>query len=213
MNNRNLIYVTDCLMILFCMAFPHVARLPMFVYPAIVLLIVWLYLKRKAQKFSDMGFRWKDLSLRSLAIGAACGIAWTAFVFFVLGPLVLKLTGLPPADLHDFYFIRNNTVQFIQLLVIACCWVIPYEEIIFRGFIFTTTRQWFTFWIAGLLTSVLFAAYHWQEGSSAVITIFFGALISTWLLKISKFNLWYVIFFHITYDIIMLSLLKTGYLN
>jgi membrane protease YdiL (CAAX protease family) len=213
MNKRGQQVFTDLLMILFCAVFPHVARLPMLIYPAIVLPIVWLYLRWKKQTFADIGFRWKDLSFRSAIIGAAFGIVWTAIVVLILGPGLLRITNLPTADLRDFYFIRNSNSQFIRLLLVACLWVIPYEEIIFRGFIFTTTRKWFSFWTAGVVTSVLFAAYHWQEGASAVITIFGGSLVSTWLLRLFRFNLWYVIFFHITYDIIMLSLLKAAYIN
>jgi uncharacterized protein len=213
MLNRYWWTLTDVLMILFVIVFPHVARLPMFIYPAVVLLVLWAYLRWKGQTFSDIGFRWRDLSLRAVLTGAIIGMVWAAIVTLLLGPLLVKVTGLPPADLHDFYFIRNSNSQFVQLLVIACCWVIPYEEIIFRGFVFTTTRSWFSFWLAGFITSVLFAIYHWQEGASAVIMIFLGAMISILLYRRFNGNLWYIIFFHITYDVVMLSLLKTGYLN
>lgn len=213
MNTRRLELFTDTLMILFCVLLPHVARLPMFAYPAIVLLAVWGYLRWKRQTFADIGFRWKDLHFKAVLVGAGIGVLWTAFVIFVLGPGLLKLTGLPPADLHDFYFIRDDRAKFIQLLLIACVWVIPYEEIIFRGFMLYTTRRWMPLIMASLVTSILFAFYHWQEGASAVITIFLGALLSVWLLKRFRFNLWYVIFFHITYDVIMLSLVRYGYLK
>lgn len=131
MNTRRLELFTDTLMILFCVLFPHVARLPMFAYPAVVLLAVWGYLRWKHQTFADIGFRWKDLHFKAVFVGAGIGVLWTALVIFVLGPGLLKLTGLPPADLHDFYFIRDDRAKFIQLLLIACVWVIPYEEIIF----------------------------------------------------------------------------------
>jgi len=100
---------------------------------------------------------------------------------------------------------------------LAAIFVIPYEEIVFRGFIFTKIRnmagssRW-AFTISGLITSVLFALYHYQEGPGSVICIFIFALFVTWLYKVIKGNLWYIIFFHILYDVFMLTAIRLGYL-
>ncbi|MBL7697111.1 MAG: CPBP family intramembrane metalloprotease, partial [Chitinophagaceae bacterium] len=133
-----------------------------------------------------------------------------------------------PADLSDFEFVRHNPVQLIFLLSIAWLLVIPYEEIIFRGFVLTTLRHLFNdtqglkgvgstfqgwrFWLAGLIQSVIFAAYHWQEGASAVISIFIGAVLTVWLYKIFRGNLWYLVFYHAAFDTVMLYLFAFGYL-
>lgn len=60
--------------------------------------------------------------------------------------------------------------------------------------------------------SVLFALYHWQEGASAMVGIFLGAILTIWLYKIFRGNLWYLIYFHSAYDTVMLSLFRYGYL-
>lgn len=209
--------ILEGIVIVFALVFPQVARLPMFIYPIIVLGVIWTFLHFTGRSFADIGFRFKDFSSRSLIIGGAIGIAFALFVYAVLGPFILWATGLPPADLRDFYFIRNDLGKFFLLLALACFWVIPYEEIVFRGFILTTLRRWIgdtdlSFWIAGLIQCVLFAFYHIQEGYSAVIGILIGAVLTIWLYKIFKGNLWYLISFHCTYDIVMLNFVRLGWM-
>ncbi len=215
MIKKNLRLLADILVMAFAIVFPHFARLPMFIYPAIVLAVIWGYLYFTGRSFGDIGFRFRDISVRAIVIGAVIGIAYALFVYIALGPFILWSTGLPPADLHDFYFIRSDMAAFVSLLLIACLWVIPYEEIVFRGFVLTTLWQRFgsgssAFWIAGLINSFLFAFYHIQEGYSAVIAIFIGALFTIWLYRVFKGNLWYLIAFHSAYDIVMLNFVRVG---
>jgi membrane protease YdiL (CAAX protease family) len=207
----------DALIIAFACVLPHVASLPMIIYPPLILLVTYLYLRYYKQTFADIGFRWKDLCWRAMIIGGTLGVAWASVLYFILGPLILKLTGLPPANLSDFDSIRHNQSQFIGLLLIAWLLVIPYEEIIFRGLILTLLRRFFGetrrgFWTAGFVQSLLFTVYHYQEGGSALISIFIGAILTLALYKLFKGNLWYLIFFHATYDTVMLTLFRYGYL-
>lgn len=198
-------------MILLIMLFPHFGHLPMFLYPFVVLGILWAYLKYRKQKFSDIGFRFRDISVRSLLIGGTCGLAYAAFVFWLLTPLMDRL-GFAPANLADFNFLRHNLNSYIVLILMACLLVIPYEEIVFRGFIFNRFSGWFPYALSALLTSVLFALYHYQEGTGAVVQIFIFALLQMVLLRQAKGNLWYVIFYHIAYDVFMLTAIYRGYM-
>lgn len=198
-------------MILLIMLFPHFGHLPMFLYPFVVLGILWGYLKYRKQKFSDSGFRFRDISVRSLLIGGSCGLAYAAFVFWLLTPLMDRLGFVPP-NLADFGFLRHNLNSYIVLVALACMLVIPYEEIVFRGFIFSRFSGWFPYALSALFTSVLFALYHYQEGTGAVVQIFIFALLQMVLLKQAKGNLWYVIFYHIAYDVFMLTAIYRGYM-
>jgi membrane protease YdiL (CAAX protease family) len=104
-----------------------------------------------------------------------------------------------------------------MLLPLACLLVIPYEEIVFRGFIFSRLDNWFeasssAYLFSALLTSILFAFYHYQEGTGAVVQIFIFAMVQMSLLKKAKGNLWYVIFYHMLYDIFMLTAIYLGYM-
>ncbi|MCR8561698.1 CPBP family intramembrane metalloprotease [Mucilaginibacter sp. BJC16-A38] len=211
------IVLLDTVMIVFLMLFPHFGGLPMFVYPIVVLLFLWLYLKLYRENFRSIGFRFSNLSFKAFLIGGAIGLAYAMLQFWAIGPLIDKAFQFEPVNYHDFDFIKHNLVSYLLLLLLAAVLVIPYEEIAFRGFILTRVRQMaggskWAFEISGLVTAILFALYHYQEGPSSVISIFIFALFITWLYKIFKGNLWYLIFFHILYDVFMLTAIRLGYL-
>ena len=201
----------DIIMIAFVMLFPHYGHLPMYAYPFVVLGVVWIYLNLNGESFNSIGFRFSDLKWRAFYMGGAIGLAYAAFHFWILGPFITHL-GFKSANLSDFNFIRHHFINYILLLLLAAFLVIPYEEIVFRGFIFSRVRVMFkkSFLISGIITSILFALYHWQEGVGAVIAIFIFALFITWLYKVFKGNLWYLIFFHLAYDVFMLTMILLG---
>lgn len=230
--------IADLLMVAVVSALPHLASMPMLIYPPVVLTMLWAYLRWRGATFADLGFRWQDCSWKAFGWGCLIGIVWALVLFFWLGPLILQLTGLPPADLSDFEAIRNSWSRFVTLLLVAWLLVIPYEELVFRGFVLTVLRRMvddtspppsfgarsvnnrksekaptaFRFWIAAVLHAIIFAGYHWQEGGSALISIFLGSLLTAWLYRLFKGNLWYLIFFHAAYDTVMLSLFRYGHL-
>ncbi|MGZ3751306.1 MAG: CPBP family intramembrane glutamic endopeptidase [Mucilaginibacter sp.] len=209
--NKKLRVWVDVIMIAFVMLFPHYGRLPIYAYPFVVLGVIWIYLNLNGESFNSIGFRFSDLKLRAFYIGGAIGLAYAAFYFWILGPFITHL-GFKSANLSDFNFIRHHFINYFFLLLLAAFLVIPYEEIIFRGFIFNRVKAMFrkSFLISGLITSILFALYHWQEGWGAVAGIFIFALFITWLYKVFKGNLWYLIFFHLAYDVFMLTMILLG---
>ena len=201
----------DIVMIAFVMLFPHYGHLPMYAYPFVVLGVIWIYLNLNKESFNSIGFRFSDLKWRTFYFGGAIGLLYAAFHFWVLGPFITHL-GFKSANLSDFNFIRHHFINYILLILLAAVLVIPYEEIVFRGFIFNRVKAMFgkSFLISGLITSILFALYHWQEGWGAMIGIFIFALFITWLYKVFKGNLWYLIFFHLAYDVFMLTMILLG---
>jgi membrane protease YdiL (CAAX protease family) len=201
----------DIIMIAFVMLFPHYGHLPMYAYPFVVLGVIWIYLNLNGESFNSIGFRFSDLKWRAFYVGGVIGLLYAAFHFWVLGPFITHL-GFKSANLSDFNFIRHHFINYLLLLLLAAFLVIPYEEIVFRGFIFNRVKVMFkkSFLISGIITSVLFALYHWQEGVGAVIAIFIFALFITWLYKVFKGNLWYLIFFHLAYDVFMLTIILLG---
>jgi membrane protease YdiL (CAAX protease family) len=209
--NKKIRIWVDIIMIAFVMLFPHYGHLPMYAYPFVVLGVVWIYLNLNKESFTSIGFRFSDLKWRAFYVGGAIGLAYAAFHYWILGPFILHL-GFKSASLSDFNFIRHHFINYILLLLLAAFLVVPYEEIVFRGFIFNRVRAMFnkSFLISGTITSILFALYHWQEGVGAVIAIFIFALFITWLYKVFKGNLWYLIFFHLLYDTFMLTMILLG---
>jgi len=205
------------IMIVFLMVFPHFGMLPMFIYPFVVLTILWLYLKLYNQNFSSIGFRFSDLSFRCFLAGGAIGLVYASVQFWAIAPLIDLVFHFKPANYHDFDYLKQSIISYILLLLLAAVLVIPYEEIVFRGFILSKIKQMlrssrWAFAISGVITSILFAFYHYQEGPAAVISIFIFSLFITWLYKIFEGNLWYLIFFHLLYDVFMLTAIRLGYL-
>jgi membrane protease YdiL (CAAX protease family) len=201
----------DGIMIAFAMLFPHYAHLPMYAYPFVVLGAMWIYLNLNGENFSSIGFRFSDLKFKAFYMGGALGLLYAVFSFGILGPFIIHL-GFKSANLSDFNFIRHHLLNYLILILLAALLVVPYEEIVFRGFIFNRVKLLAgkSFLISGIITSILFALYHWQEGVGAMIGIFIFALIITWLYKIFKGNLWYLIFFHLAYDVFMLGMIMMG---
>lgn len=201
----------DCVMIAFAMLFPHYAHLPMYAYPFVVLGVIWIYLNFNGENFNSIGFRFSDLKLKAFYTGGAIGLAYAGFHFWILAPFIIHL-GFRNVNLSDFNFIRHHFFNYLFLLLLAALLVIPYEEIVFRGFIFKRVRVMFkkSLLISAIITSILFALYHWQEGWGAVIAIFIFAMFITWLYKIFNGNLWYLIFFHLLYDTFMLTMILLG---
>ena len=196
----------DWVMIAFAMLFPHFVHLPMYAYPFVVLGVLWIYLNLNGESFKDIGFRFSDLKFKAFVSGGTIGLCYAAFHFWILGPFLIHL-GFKKANLSDFNFIRHHFINYLFLLVLAAVLVVPYEEIVFRGFIFNRVKTMVnrSFLACGVITSILFALYHWQQGWGAVVAIFIFALFITWLYKLFKGNLWYLIFFHLLYDTFMLA--------
>lgn len=209
--NKKIRVWLDVILIAFAMLFPHYGHLPMYAYPFVVLGVIWICLNLNGESFTSIGFRFADLKWRAFYLGGAIGLAYAAFHFWILGPFITHL-GFKSANLSDFNFIRHHFVNYIFLVLLAAVLVIPYEEIVFRGFIFTRLKAIFkgSFIVSGFIASILFALYHWQEGWGAVIAIFIFAVFITWLYKVFKGNLWYLIFFHILYDVFMLTAILLG---
>ncbi len=155
----------DIILIAFVMLFPHYGHLPMYAYPFVVLGVIWIYLNLNGESFNSIGFRFSDLKWRAFYVGGAIGLVYAAFHFWILGPFITHL-GFKSANLSDFNFIKHHFINYILLLLLAAFLVIPYEEIVFRGFIFNRVKVMFkkSFLISGIITSILFALYHWQEG-------------------------------------------------
>jgi membrane protease YdiL (CAAX protease family) len=210
---KNVVLVGDILMIAFLWLFPHFGILPIYAYPPVLLLILWLWLRFQTKRFVTIGFRWNQVPIRSLLIGIALALIYFFLYYFIIGPLLTNYLHIPRSDVSDFYFVRSSFSRYITILVIAWLLAVPFEEIVFRGFIFYKLLQWTRkkFWLAGFICSVLFGAYHLQQGWGGVIHAFIFGLVTTVLYKYYKGNLWYLIFFHSAYDTIAITAIRLGY--
>jgi len=206
------------LTIAFCFFIPHYANLTIFIYPIVVLIIVWLYLKYiSKESFSDIFFSFKRFQVKSIWIGAICAILLSLFFKFGWDPFINSIIPSGKIDLSDFASIRNSPVNYAIILMLALFVGGFYEEIIFHGFIFTRLEKifkgkWATI-VAFIITTVIFGLYHFQQGIKGILLTFIaGAVYHVLILKFNR-NLWYGIFIHAFFDFIGLTLIYLGKLS
>ncbi len=199
--------------IAFLVLFPHFVPLPFYSYAIVCLTAILFYLRRQKKTLRDLGLKRNGLTVHTLVAGILSALFWIAFNKWVYHPFITHFYVVEPYTEYDF--IRNKLSNLVITIIAA--WIIGgfYEEIVFRGFIQTTIREWFvksrhSFWLAGLLTSILFGLYHWQQGIFGIVPSFLGGLLWTWLLWRYKGNLWYPIISHAIFDTIALTMIYFG---
>jgi membrane protease YdiL (CAAX protease family) len=164
---------------------------------AIMLGVVWLFLRSKKFKIRDLGF--KKPSLGSIGIAILAYIAY--FVVFLV--TVLALSAFVPSfnadEAQDVGFVGAQGWQlalaFVGLVIIA-----PIsEEIFFRGFLYRGLRRSWPIWFAALGASVLFALAHgqWNVG----VDVFILSLFLIFVFQKTG-NLWLTIAMHATKNLI-----------
>ncbi len=196
--------------ILFLLLFPHYVPLPFYSYAVVCILVILIYLKNRRKTLSNLGLKKNGLHPDCIIIGIISALLWIAFNKWVYHPFITHFFDVPEYTEYDF--IRQKLSNLIITIIAA--WIVGglYEEIVFRGFIQTTVEQWFqrsgyAFWTAGVITSILFGMYHWQQGIFGMVPAFLGGLLWTFLLQRYKGNLWYPILSHAFYDTIALVLI------
>ena len=212
--NRSIVFVGDILMIAFLWIFPHIGILPIYAYPVLLVLLLWVWLRFQKKDLNSIGLQWNRISAKSLIVGTAIAFVYFVLYYFLIGPFLADLLSIPKSDVSDFYFVRSSFSKYIIILAIAWLMAVPFEEIVFRGFVFCKLQEWTNkkFWLAGVVCSLLFGLYHIQQGLGGIIHSFVFGIFTILLYKYFKGNLWYLIFFHSAYDTIAITTIRMGFL-
>jgi membrane protease YdiL (CAAX protease family) len=207
--------ILKAFIIVFLVLFPHFVPLPFYSYAVVCLAVIIFYLRGQKKTLRGLGLKRNGLTTHTLIVGILSALLWIAFNKWVYHPFITHFFVVEPYTEYDF--IRNKLSNLIITLIAA--WIIAgfYEEIVFRGFIQTTIREWLvksrhSFWLAGFLTSILFGLYHWQQGIFGIVGSLLAGLLWTFLLWRYKGNLWYPIISHAIYDTIALTMIYFGIL-
>ena len=205
--------ILEASIVAFLVLFPHYVPLPFYSYAIVCLVVVVLYLRKQKKTLRDLVLRRNGLTAHTFIIGVVSALMFIAFNKWVYHPFIMHFFVVDPYTEYDF--IRERLSNLIFTIIAA--WLIGglYEEIVFRGFIQSTITQWFgnssrSFWLAGLVTSILFGLYHWQQGIFGIIPSALGGLLWTFLLRRYENNLWYPIISHAVYDTIALTMIYKG---
>ena len=217
-SSKALKVLLSILTIAFCFFVPNYANLTIFIYPIVVLIVVWLYLKYiSKENFSHIFFSFKRFQVKAIWIGIIAAILLSLFFRFAWDPFINSVIPSGKIDLSDFAGIRDSPVNYVITLLLALLVGGFYEEIIFHGFIFTRLEKifkgkWATI-IAFILTTIIFGLYHFQQGLKGILlTAIAGAVYHVLILKFNR-NLWYGVFVHAFFDFIGLTLIYLGKLS
>ncbi|MHA4810821.1 lysostaphin resistance A-like protein [Flavitalea flava] len=216
-NKRTIKILLDIICISFLILFPHFVPLPFYSYAVICLLFIWLLLKKQKKTWEWIGLQKKRITAPGFLTGIGSGLLWVAIIQWGYIPFILHFFNPFVKSYTEYDFIKGHPLNLLITLVAS--WVIAgfYEEVAFRGYIQTTIRNWFgsssssSFWISGMLTSLLFGLYHIQQDSWGVLSAFLGGLYWTAILRKTKGNLWVVIISHGVYDTVTLLLIYVGW--
>ena len=205
------------LVIAFGILFMHAGGFPMFISPAIVLLVLWLFLKFiSKEKFSALLFSFNRFEWKAVWIGATAAIVLAAFFQFLWGPLMDKILPNEKIDLSAFDSIRGNVYNYIFILLMAFLVGGFFEEIFFHGFIFTRfekmIRGKYTVAISVILSNIIFGLYHYQMGLKEIFLATIAGFAYHYLILKFKRNLWYGVFFHTFFDFIGLTQIYLGHI-
>jgi uncharacterized protein len=207
--------IISLLIIAFAFFFPHYGGFPFFSYAVIVLLVIWLFLKYiSKESFKNIFFSFKDFKSKAIWLGAIAAIILFVLLQYAIMPLTQKFFPNRTINLHDYDFIKGNFVNYTLVMIAALIVGGFYEELVFHGFIFTRLEKIFNKHqtiIAFILTAIIFAVYHFQQGILGMINAgIAGCAYNTFILKNNR-NLLYGLFFHAFYDFIGLSFIYAGH--
>lgn len=155
-----------------------------------IILVLWIFLRRKKLKFKDLGFRAvKITDFGWLTIGTVA--------YFILLIVILTLAShIPGFNVNQSQDIGYQGVKGWQLgLAFVGLVVLPplAEEMLFRGFLYRGLASRWPKIVAALVASSLFAVVHFQWNVG--VDVFVLSLVLIALLEKTK-NLWVCIGLH-----------------
>jgi membrane protease YdiL (CAAX protease family) len=132
-------------------------------------LTLWL----RKEPWRSIGFARPASWGKAIALGVVAGVALELLAVYVTTPFIARLFDRQP-DYSEFAGIRGNVGQLVFFLVFS--WIVAAfgEEICFRGFLMKRLARLFgetpaAWWVALILSSVLFGWGHTEQGVSGWI--------------------------------------------
>jgi membrane protease YdiL (CAAX protease family) len=195
---------------------PYLGWLGYFTYTIPVLLLVWWALRFQDQSFTDIGWDLKRLSWKFVGIGMLAGVGLFVVLQVLFWPAIDAIFTLEGEEPGINDFLRQNLFTFLFTLVMS--WLVGggYETVVFHGFMYTKLKNLFpgkqSALTVFLLTTTIFAGYHYTMGWIGVYNAFLAG--AFYLGLVVRFNgiLWPTIFCHATYNTLVIVGLYMGWL-
>ena len=134
--------ISSVALIALCWLLPHYSGLPIFIYPVVVLAVIWAYLRWVAREtFADLLFDWKRFRVGAVVRGVVVAISLSLFFKYAWDPFIHLVLPGAQNDVSAFAAIRHNPVNYAITLLLGIAVGGFYEELIFHGFIFTRLER------------------------------------------------------------------------
>jgi membrane protease YdiL (CAAX protease family) len=138
-----------------------------------LLVVAWASIRLRGLRWRAVGLEWRSDGTRLLAIGAAAGVAFWAFEYFLENPALHALTGKYP-DLTDFRFLVGNVAMLALILLMNLILAAFGEEMVWRGFALPRVAELLggsnlAWAIAILGVNIAFGLAHTYQGESGVV--------------------------------------------
>ncbi len=160
--------------------------------PVLLIALLWLPTGRSFRRVFgleiDHLFNRKNLGIVLGLYGLYGFLGWGFYE-------VEKLMGT--CDTRDFLdplLIDSGILGLLSQIVLAAVIAPIFEEMLFRGFLFTSLRSRWPVWVAALVSSLVFAAMHFYSWPGLATIVIFG-LVMCWLYQQTR-SLWPGILFH-----------------
>jgi membrane protease YdiL (CAAX protease family) len=168
---------------------------------ALAFVLIWA---KPASPVAELGLRLPPSLWRSLAFGAAAGIALLLINRLALTPLLERLTG-SRRDLSAFEYLRGNGRALFALL--PSVWVSAglCEEIVYRGYLISQVAKLLgksrpALPAALLFAATVFALAHWYQGLVGMLVTGAIAVLLGLLFLQQRGNLWANVAAHVVAD-------------
>lgn len=166
----------------------------------IVIVAIFLWLKRKEGASSQIGFRRPGSWTRTIILGLVLGSIIEVSFQIAVNPFLERITNTP-LDLGPFEDMRGNPTSLAFYLLIG--WGIGgfLEEMTYRGFLITHIRRILGCRTAGtavglIVTSAAFGGAHQYQDWSGVLSTGLVGMILGFIFIQNRYNLWLPIFTH-----------------
>lgn len=179
----------------------------------LMLLLVWLGMKLRGEKWSDFGLTFKRLTKKAgfRAFLLSLLVFVLAVAGFILGSIIMaNITGIPEdADMSGYAYLQNNL--FMLLLTLAGVYIVSSfgEEVIYRAFLINRISALgfgpkIRNTIAIILSAIIFGFAHYSWGAMGIVqTGFMGLVLGICYIKLKK-RLWILILAHAYMDTILM---------
>lgn len=190
------------------------SRAPIPVRSVVLVIAIWLLMKRTGESWSDFGLARPRRIPRTIVL-ALLFLAAKIVIVQPVADLVSTLMKLPKADHSFFDHLHGNPLALVFWLLVA--WFVGgfAEEFIFRGYLMKRFAQMLNggrigWSVAVFGQAVLFGVGHFYLGAAGIVSTSVGALFFGIMFLLSGRNLWPVMIVHATWDTLGIVLI---YLN